>query len=223
MGDEDLAFVVRQHRYHFPDGFFARLGPKFLREYYRAFLTGSAARAAIAELDGRPAGYLVGVTDPVAHRDHVLQRHGTTLACQAMVAMVTRPSLGVCFLRTRFVLYARKLVRRRRANRQTTEPAPPGATAVLTHVAVAPEAQSYGIGSHLIRLFDAEATVAGCEQITLVTASGEDGAGPYYRRRGWASLGERITPDGLRLTTYARDVEARGVPQQVATRRTDRG
>ena len=38
MNTADLGFVVREHRRHFPDGFFARLGRGFLREYYRAFL-----------------------------------------------------------------------------------------------------------------------------------------------------------------------------------------
>jgi ribosomal protein S18 acetylase RimI-like enzyme len=211
MRPDDLPFVAGQHLYHFPAGFFARLGPGFLREYYHAFLTGPAAHATIAEVDGAPAGYLVGVTDPAAHRDHVVQQHGRALVARALGAMLLRPSLGVCFLRTRAGLYARKLLRRRGPS--TALPAPPkatGSTAVLTHVAVAPRAQAQGIGSELIRRFDAEVAARGCERLMLVTASGEDGAGPYYRRRGWEALGERRTPDGLHLTTYERPVEVGG-------------
>lgn len=209
MGVDDLPFVVSQHMYHFPDGFFARLGSAFLAEYYRAFLTGAAARTMVAEVDGQPTGYLVGVTDPPAHREHVIRRHGRALVVEATLAMLRHPSLAVCFVRTRAALYARKLLRRQPGGAPPPA-APPAsaATAVLTHVAIAPSAQSRGIGSELIRRFDEEVAAAGCERLTLVTASGDHGAGPYYRRRGWEALGERRTPDGLRLTTYARAVEA---------------
>jgi GNAT superfamily N-acetyltransferase len=209
MGVADLPFVVDQHLHHFPDGFFARLGPTFLGEYYRAFLTGSSVSASVAEVDGQPAGYLVGVTDPATHREHVVRRHGRSLVLKALVAMLRHPSLGLLFLRTRMGLYARKLLRRARkpdASTGTQATAELGPTAVLTHVAITPSAQSYGIGSELIRRFDDEVAGTGCEQLTLVTASGADGAGQYYEHRGWTPCGERRTPDGLWLTTYQRPV-----------------
>jgi GNAT superfamily N-acetyltransferase len=209
MTRADILFVVGQHLHHFPDGFFARLGPRFLGEYYRAFLTSAAARTTLAEVDGEPAGYLVGVTDPTAHREHVVRRHGRSLVLRALTAMLRHPMLAVLFLRTRTGLYSRKLLHRR-SNGTTgqTVAADTRPTAVLTHVAIIPEAQSQGIGSELIRRFDAEVAAVGCERLTLVTASGDDGAGPYYRRRGWTAHGERSTPDGLRLTTYERPVAA---------------
>lgn len=214
MRASDLDFVVDEHLRHFPDGFFARLGPAFLTEYYRGFLTGQHACTTVAEVAGRPAGYLVGVTDPPAHREHVVRRHGRKLVVRGVAAMARRPSLAWCFLRTRAVLYARKLLYRRRGRPHAEgsivrAEQGAGRTAVLTHVAVAPQAQSGGIGSELIRRFDDEVTARGCERITLVTASGDNGAGPYYRRRGWEPHGERRTPDGLWLTTYERPVQAR--------------
>jgi ribosomal protein S18 acetylase RimI-like enzyme len=220
MAPQDLSFVVREHRRHFPDGFFARLGPRFLREYYRAFLTASAARTTIAEVGGERAGYLVGVTDPTAHREHLVRRHGRTLVRRAVASMLTHPSLAWCFVRTRLGLYVRKLLRyaRRLLRRRGTAPATASggsdpAPAVLAHVAVVPEAQSQGIGSALIRRFHAQVAAAGRDRLTLVTLSGEDGAGPYYEHRGWEPLGERQTPDGLVLTTYERPVEATGGEQ----------
>ena len=210
MSAHDLPFAVDQHLLHFPDGFFARLGRGFLTEYYRAFLTGPDARTSIAEVHGRPTGYLVGVTDPAAHRRHVIQQHGRALAVKAVLAMLRRPWLAVRFLRTRSRLYTRKLLPRRTAQCEPTgSPGGPSRTAVLTHVAVVPEAQSGGIGSELIQRFDDQVHAAGGEQLTLVTAAGADGAGPYYERRGWHVAGERCTPDGLRLTTYTRPVKVR--------------
>ncbi|HWL97938.1 MAG TPA: GNAT family N-acetyltransferase [Nocardioidaceae bacterium] len=211
MSPADLGFVVREHRRHFPHGFFARLGGGFLREYYRAFLTSAKSRTVVAELDGAPVGYLVGVTDPAAHRSHVVHRHGRVLVARAVAAMLVRPSLAFRFLRTRVGLYTRKLLRRgpRVPSGGSVEASDDGcATAVLTHVAVTPEAQSIGIGTELIDRFDREVAGVGCDRLALVTASGDDGAGPYYRRRGWTPRGDRSTPDGLRLTTYERPVEA---------------
>jgi len=206
MAADDLPFVVDQHLQHFPDGFFARLGPMFLGEYYRAFLTGSSVSATIAEIDGEPVGYLVGVADPAAHREHVVQRHGRALVLRALVSMLVRPALGLLFLRTRTGLYARKLLRRGMKPVEATDSAGQVPTAVLTHVAITPSAQSNGIGSELIRRFDEEVADSGCERLTLVTASGPEGAGPYYEHRGWTRCGERPTPDGLWLTTYQRPV-----------------
>lgn len=216
MDERDLPFVVGQHRHHFPAGFFARLGPAFLTEYYRAFLTSPATWTRVADADGEPAGYLVGVTDPAAHRDHVVRTHGRALVLKALVAMLLRPWLALLFARTRTGLYARKLLRYRRAADGAPTPASGGcgSTAVLTHVAVTPSVQCCGIGARLIEGFEAAMAEAGCTRLSLVTASGEDGAGPYYRRRGWRATGERRTPDGLSLTTYELDIAARGAHER---------
>jgi len=217
MAAADLPFVVDQHLHHFPDGFFARLGPTFLREYYRAFLTGPSVSATIAESEGQPVGYLVGVSDPPAHREHVVRRHGRSLVLKAATAMLLQPSLGLLFLQTRAGLYARKLLRRRSPPQPSAEAAPAGRTAVLTHVAIAPAAQSRGIGSELIRRFDEEVAAIGCRWVTLVTASGSDGAGPYYERRGWTASGARCTPDGLWVTSYQRPCGADPVGEGTVT------
>jgi len=217
MAAADLPFVVDQHLHHFPDGFFARLGPTFLSEYYRAFLTGSAVSATIAEMEGRPVGYLVGVSDPAEHRDHVVRRHGRSLVLKAATAMLLRPPLGLLFLRTRAGLYARKLLRRRTQPEPSAKVVATGPTAVLTHVAITPGAQSHGIGSELIRRFDEEVAANGCKQVTLVTASGVEGAGPYYEHRGWTACGQRCTPDGLWLTTYQRPCGAEPVREGSVT------
>ena len=76
MHVDDLEFVIAQHMSHFPAGFFAKLGSRFLREYYRSFLTGPCATSLVAEQDGQQVGYLAGTVDPVEHRRHVLTRHG---------------------------------------------------------------------------------------------------------------------------------------------------
>lgn len=205
MTPADLPFVATQHLHHFPDGFFARLGPAFLAEYYRPFLTGPHAHAYTVDVAGRPVGFLVGVTHPVAHRQHVLRNHGRVLVVRAALSLLVRPRLALHFVRTRGRLYTRKMWVGRR-----TPPAAPVAVAerpaVLAHVVVAEGARSRGIGAALVERFVEDAAAAGCARISLVTAAGHDGAGSYYAERGWHAKGERSTPDGMRLATYERPV-----------------
>lgn len=201
MEPDDLPFVVAEHLRHFPDGFFARLGPKFLAAYNRTYLTGPDARAFTAEIGGQPVGFLVGVTDPAAHRRHVLREHGRGLLLRALGSLCLRPRLALHFLRTRLGRYCRKLIPNRAAAPHVSSAGPPGLTAVLAHVVVAEHARGHGIGAALVACFVAEAADAACARVTLVTAA-EGGAGPYYERQGWLCQGETRTPDGRHLLTY---------------------
>jgi GNAT superfamily N-acetyltransferase len=208
MQPDDLEFVVREHQRHFPEGFFARLGRGFLTEYYRPYLSSRYARAAVADDSGRPVGYLVGVTDPSAHRDYVLRAHGRALLLRAAQALLARPGLAVLFLRTRARRYVAKVLPRLRPRGTATAPAEPtGRIAVLDRVAVCEPVQSRGIGSALIESFVADAADAGCARVHLVTADGEDGAAGYYESHGWRCCGEHHTPDGQKLLTYDRPLE----------------
>ena len=199
MTRADLPFVVAEHLEHFPHGFFARLGAGFLTSYTRTYLTGRHARAYVVEAAGHPVGFLVGVLDPPAHRRHVLRSHGPRLAARAVASLAVRPRLAWHFLRTRLGRYLRRLVPRR----GTAGPVPsPGTTAVLSHVVVARQARSLGVGAALIGRFVADAAEAGCARASLVTAAGTEGAGPYYERHGWLARGETRTPEGRLLATY---------------------
>lgn len=197
-----LEFAVAQHLEHFPHGFFAKLGPGFLREYYRCFLASDGAVALLAVRGNEPVGYLAGTVDPAGHRRELLRQHGRTLAWLATVAMLLHPGLGVHFLRTR----ARRYLRRLLSHSSAPPPEGGGRTAVLSHVAVTSEARSAGVGSALIAEFEARVAAAGVGRITLVTAAGADGAGEFYLNRGWERTGEHLTPDGQRLATYTRPV-----------------
>ncbi|MGP3684239.1 GNAT family N-acetyltransferase [Streptomyces sp. IBSNAI002] len=206
MANEDLPFVVGEHRRHFPDGFFARLGPAFLTSYTRTYLTSPHATGFIAEVDGRPAGFLVGIVDGAPHRRHLLRAHGISLLGRAALGLLARPRLAWQFSRTRLARYYRKLVPGR-APVGAAGPRPAhrvGREAVLSHVAVTPDARSLGIGNELIERFAQFALLADCARISLVTAAGPTGAGPYYEQRGWRRRGETRTPDGLPFVTYER-------------------
>ncbi|TPQ19944.1 GNAT family N-acetyltransferase [Streptomyces sporangiiformans] len=200
MGPDDLPYVVAEHLRHFPDGFFARLGSKFLTAYNRTYLTCPDARAYIAEMGGQPVGFLVGATDPAAHRRHVLRDYGRGLLFRALGSLCLRPRLALHFLRTRLVRYGRKLIPSRAAP-QSPAAGPSGVTAVLDYVVVAEHARGRGTGARLIARFVKEATDVGCARVTLVTTA-QGGAGPYYDRLGWRHQGEIRTPEGRVLLTY---------------------
>ncbi|MEU9608381.1 GNAT family N-acetyltransferase [Streptomyces sp. NPDC048057] len=214
MAADDLPYVVAEHLTHFPDGFFARLGPAFLTAYCGTYLNNPYARGYLAQTDQGPAGYLLGALDPPGHRAHVLRSHRLSLAARGALSLAVRPRVAGHFLRTRAGRYARTLAPGRR-----TEPAPappatpsppappapdeePDTTAVLAYVAVAAPARSLGLGAALIHRFVADAAEAGCARVSLVTLTGQGGAGPYYERHGWLARGRSTTPDGRSFTTY---------------------
>jgi len=202
MTPQDLGFVARQHQLHFPDGFFARLGQRFMIEYYAAFLTSPAALAWVAVRNDEPAGFLVGTIDPVLHREHVLRRHGRQLALLAAWAFCRNPALALLFVKTRARVYAAKLiVRRSERPRAGAASKPNDIVAVLNHVAVIPEAQGSGLGSGLVTRFVEEARRGECTRAALVTAS-EGDAVAFYLHLGWTEAGQRTTVDGLRLTKF---------------------
>jgi GNAT superfamily N-acetyltransferase len=200
MGLHDLPFVVEQHTSCFPEGFFARLGPRFLTRYYRTFLDGPLSTALVAELDGTVCGYLAGVLEPRHHRRLLLTHHGRSLAASACLGLAVRPRLAFTFVVTRGRRYYTAWVRDRG---KTSEGLPMlDSVAILTHVAVTPPSRGAGAGTALVHRFLEEARTAGRADACLVTLAGPAGAGSFYERRGWACTAERRAEDGRYLRYY---------------------
>lgn len=181
------------HRRRLPHGFFVRLGPRYLRAYYRTFIGNDSAVALVAEKDGGVDGFIVGAVDAEEHRYFVLRQHGWRLAATGLLALATRPTVAMEFGRTRVGRYARAIMRQIR----WAPSAPPGenpqsprtGTAVLTHVAVDTASARRGTGTLLVSAFTDEARRRGAKRIELVTLAGTDGAADFYRRLGWRESG----------------------------------
>lgn len=196
---------------HFRDGFFARLGPRFLARYYRTFLDGPTAVAVIAQNDGAPCGYLTGVLHTRQHRNLLLRYHGQGLAVRGCAAMLRHPGTALTFVATRLPRYARGLRRGLRPTAPTSHSATIGAsgrgeTAVLTHVVVAEPRRLRGVGTQLVDYFVAEATQAGCATAALVTLVDPDGAAAFYESRGWTKGNTVATTDGKPLWRYTKSL-----------------
>jgi GNAT superfamily N-acetyltransferase len=205
----DLPAAARLHAALLPHGFFPRLGQRYLRAYYRTFVSSPHGIGLVACLAGQPVGVLVGTAHNAAHYRWVIQHHGLPLAWLGVVAMLARPTVAAWFVRTRLRRYARRLLpvpfRPAPTGRDAGagEPAA-GDTAVLTHVLVIQEAQGQGVGTALAERFAMAAKAAGASRAMLVTFAGQAGASTFYKRLGWEHLEDRRGHDGWQLSVFAR-------------------
>lgn len=211
MGPEHLPFVVGRHREYFPDEPLARMGPAFLTAYYWTFLTSPHARAYVAEVDGSSVGFLVGVTDPSAHRRHVLRWRASRLLTRGARGLVRSPRLSGRLVCARLARYRERVVD---PWARCPPPTPPGISGFVSQVAVIELAHSGGVGAALIERFVEDAYDAGCARVHLVTPVGKTKAGPAScELRGWSQRKETRTADGRHAVDYEWSLRSRAVPQ----------
>lgn len=194
----ELDAIVSWHLQHFSEGFFARLGPRFLKQNYATLLGSPAGYLMVAELDGVPVGYVAGTTDAVAHRRHVMQTARGRLAALGALALARRPQLAWLFLRRRALVYARKLL----LSRQLTLPGTPVQVGTLDQLVVDPRAQHRGAGSLLLTSAVDEATRAGASRLELVTEAGSSVGEKFYQPAGWVRSGSSRDRDGRVLERW---------------------
>lgn len=202
----DLPFAADLHESALPHGFFAQLGRRFLRSYYRTFVASPYGIAILAEVDDQPAGVLVGTSDNDIHWRWTARTHGFRLAVLGALALTARPRLVWRFLRTRIGRYVRALVRsltHYRA-RSAADPATSSSrrVAVLTHVSVTVSARGRGVGGRLVDEFLQRASKAGANEARLVTLVGDGSSGSFYRRLGWEHTGDRSGRDGAAVSEF---------------------
>lgn len=202
MRHEDVDHVASEHRRHFPDGFFARLGPRFLTAYTSTYVGAPDACAYVACAQGGICGFVVGTTHPEAHRAYVLRNHGPRLAMTGGAALALRPGLAWSFLRTRAGRYVKVLLSRHDQVEQEAPPPGGGPPAVLAHIVVSRPWRASGVGTALVDSFLADAASARCASVSLVTEAGDHGAATFYDRLGWNRLGEITTAEGRPLQQY---------------------
>jgi GNAT superfamily N-acetyltransferase len=210
LASADLAVAARLHAALLPHGFFAGLGPRFLRAYHESFLASPYAMGFGARLEGRLVGILVGTSRNAAHYRWVIRHHGLRLAWLGVAALLVRPPVAIKFARTRLRRYGRRLLLALLARARGGRPAAKatggeaGEVAVLAHVMVDVQAQGRGAGTALVDRFETVARAAGAHRAMLVTLAGEAGAGPFYKRLGWEHLQDRRNHDGDELSVFAR-------------------
>lgn len=203
--EEDLDFCAQLHTQALPHGFFASLGPGFMRAYYRTFLTSPHATALVASTRGHRMGFVVGVLHAKGHAQWVMRHHGAGLALRGVAALAVRPRLAVRFVRSRVGRYAATWRRHRKPeSQQAATPRPDSTPAVLSHMAVVPGARGTGIGSELVRSFEATASEAGARGAILTTLAGTEGSGSFYAGLGWDRRRSRANLDGAPTEEWSR-------------------
>lgn len=190
LSRSDLRHVARLHADALPHGFLTKLGQPFLRAYDRTFADSPHAVAYVAEVDGHPVGFLLGVTDPGRHAGWMRRERRGRLATLGVLGLATHPVTARHFLRTRVGRYLRawRGGRGRRGAAGSTASVEP---AVLSHIAVEAGGRGSGAGRLLVERFLGAASAAGVPEARLLTLTDDDGAGAFYRRLGWRPCGER--------------------------------
>lgn len=202
MTISDVRYAAALHLECLPHGLFPALGCRFLGHYLFSYATSPFGVALVVEVDGRPAGFLVGSFDDRSHREHVVRHNGTSLALRAGIAMLSRPTVAWRFLRTRLVRYVIGFTRRRGSSPPAPSGGPSPRSAVLSHVAVAPATRGSGAGSTLVRSFVQRVQVTEAAAAELLTRDDELGAAPFYARLGWEQVSDVVDRDGLRWARF---------------------
>jgi ribosomal protein S18 acetylase RimI-like enzyme len=204
LATQDLRFAVALHTATLPHGLFVRLGPGWLRAYYRTFVDSPHGIALLALLDGLPVGMLVGAASGAAHGRWVWGARGRRLVARGLAALAIRPRAVALLVRTR----GRRLLRRL-GGRGPSGPA--GPQAVLTYLCVAEPARGLGVGAALVEQWVEEARRAGADRAMLVTPGGDEGASGFYRRLGWTYVTEQRSRDGWPVRMFSRPLDP-GLP-----------
>ncbi|MDE0804135.1 MAG: GNAT family N-acetyltransferase [Acidimicrobiales bacterium] len=202
----DAAWSASLHKRTLSVGLFPALGQRFLRRYHRSFVDSTTGVAIIACSNGRPAGFVLGVLDPEAHRLETVRRHGLGLGVVGVSAILLRPALLIRFGRTRLRSYLRVLWRQLRPRQRSGTAGLHAHAAVLSHIAVEDSARGLGIGAMLVDAVTEAARDAGTRTVQTSTVD----RASFYESLGWTVSGAGRTFDGATEHRLTRSVSVDG-------------
>jgi ribosomal protein S18 acetylase RimI-like enzyme len=189
----DIPAVVDLHVRAFPGFFLSFLGPRFLREFYGSFVDEPNGLAFVAEdqTGGQLLGVVVGPLRPAGYFRRLLIRRWWAFCLASVMAVCRRP--WVIPRLWRAVFYRGE--------------APTGpARALLSSLAVAPEARRRGVGLALINAWTAEAQCRGAAGGYLTTdAEGNEAVNAFYARAGWTLEETFVTREGRKMYRWTLD------------------
>jgi ribosomal protein S18 acetylase RimI-like enzyme len=188
--------IVDVHMRAFPRFFLTFLGPRFLREFYASFLVDPAGvgLAAVDSRTGRVVGVVVGPVSPDGYFQRLLKRRWWAFALASAAAVLRRPTVIRRLLRAVFY-------------RGESPPGPP--RALLSSLAVAPEAQGHGVGRALVRAWVRSVRRRGATGCCLTTdAQDNDPVNRFYQGLDWKIETTYTTRQGRAMNRYVLDVPA---------------
>lgn len=181
---------VKLHLQAFPDFFLSQLGPRFLTEFYRAFLDDPDGLTGVAVHAGHVRGVVVGTVRPDGFFSRLLKRRWPQFALASLALVLRRPATAPRLLRA---------VRYRGGVPLEVQ------GALLSSICVAPGSQGGGIGSSLIRHFERRVGEAGLGAYLVTDQVDNDATNAFYVRHGWRLAGSYTTPEGRAMNCYVLD------------------
>lgn len=186
----DVGAVTAVHLAAFPGFFLSFLGPRFLRELYRALVADDEGIAFVAVEGERVIGFVAGSGSGGFYR-RAARRRWLRFAWASLGAFLRRPRIAPRLVRA--------LV------------APPKSSsdgALLMSLAVDPQVQRSGAGKLLTRAFADRARERGAAAVVLTTDRvGNDAVNAFYRAQGFTVASEYLTPEGRAMNEYILYIE----------------
>lgn len=189
---QHLGQVVQLHLSAFPTFFLSFLGSRFLREFYSSFLgiAGGLAFVAVSG-EGKVLGVVAGPLNPRAYFTKLLLRRWWAFCIASLPSLLRQPSCAARLLRAVFYRGEAPSDRNR---------------ALLSTIAVLPDAQHHGLGRALARHWLGEVRRLGAKGGYAITDA-EDNAGVnlFYKTLDWTLECTYTTPEGRRVNRYIFD------------------
>jgi ribosomal protein S18 acetylase RimI-like enzyme len=190
LAHTDVHSAAALHARAFDRHFLSSVGERFLREFYRGFVTDPDAVTRVTRDDaGRIVGVVVGTVAPDRSFRRLLRTRGLQLALAGVGAVVRRPSKAVRLIRGM-------------AYRGST-PVSAATGALLSSICVDPRTEHAGHGRTLIEDWWSDVQERGVVNAYLTTdADDNERVIRFYENAGWILLGDYVTREGRRMNCY---------------------
>ncbi len=189
----DVESVVNLHVRAFPGFFLSFLGPSFLREFYRSFTRDSngVAFVAVEDANNQIIGVIAGPVVPDGYFRRLLVRRWWAFCLASFWAVLRNPRI---------------IPRLWRAVFYRGEPPAGMPRALLSSIAVLPDAQNRGVGQLLVKAWVDEVRKRGATGCYLTTdAENNDAINRFYEKAGWNRSETFVTPEGRKMYRYLLD------------------
>jgi ribosomal protein S18 acetylase RimI-like enzyme len=194
LGRQHVTAVAALHQ-HALGGLLTRLGRDAIASLYLGYLASPRCTAFVAEADGVVRGFVLGSAEPEAMRRDALRSNLPGIARGVACGVLRQPGL------------ARHVLGGFGGLPGSFDPRTPE----LTYIAVGDDARGAGVGSELLRTFDASLRRCGITHYELSVEASNHAALKFYEARGFRRTSSYLQFD----TTYHR--YAFDVPLEKAT------
>jgi ribosomal protein S18 acetylase RimI-like enzyme len=185
--------IVKVHMKAFPSFFLTFLGPRFLKEFYKSFIVDEQGIGVVATENNKLLGAIVGPFQPTGYFKRLLKRKWYAFCFASIGAVLKNPKVIKRLFRAVFY---------------RGESPPDGQRALLSSIAVSPDAQGKGVGRSLVSSWLDEVKSRGGKGAFLTTdAEDNDVVNGFYQSLGWKLESTYSTPEGRKMNRYTYDFE----------------